>query len=88
MGATRGISAGGCPPRTLPDLRLAELPAPATDFCMVYSEGARSDHDAALALRGLFGGRLCPIADVEGHSVLGQLMKRGRFGEFLDEMLD
>jgi hypothetical protein len=87
MGAMRGISAGGCPPRTLPNLMLGNRPAQATDFCMVYSESAPFDHDAALALRGLFGGRLRPVADVEGHSVLGQLMKRGRFAEFLGEML-
>ncbi len=86
MGADRGISAGGCPPRTLPDLRLDDR-GPRADFCMVYSAGSTQDSEAALVLKDLFGGRLHPVADIEGHNVLSELMRRGQLAEFLKDVL-
>jgi len=86
MGADRGISAGGSPPRTLPDLRLDDRGSKG-DFRMVYGAGSPPDYEAALVLKDLFGGRLHPVADVEGHSVLAELMRRGQLAEFLKDVL-
>lgn len=83
MGADRGISVGGCPPRSLPT-SVGNAPHQ-TDLRYVY--GSAQDHRSALAMKDMFGGRLCPVPDVEVHGVLGQLMKRGQFGEFLNVML-
>ena len=46
-----------------------------------------TDYQAALSLLDLFGGRLRPVTEVDGHNVLGRLMKRGQFAEFVEEML-
>ena len=83
MGADRGTSVGGGPPRPLPfSVGNTSLE---TDLCYVY--GSAQDHKSALAMVDIFGGRLCPVPDVDVHGVLGQLLKRGQFGAFLDEML-
>lgn len=85
MGADRGISVGGCPPRPLP-CSMGDQRAPhGADLCFVY--GSAQDHQSALALLDFFGGRLRPVPEVDTHGVLGQLLKRGQFGEFLNEML-
>jgi hypothetical protein len=54
---------------------------------MVYSADSPPDHRAALALQYLFGGRLRPVADVESHGVLGELLRRGGLAELLNEIL-
>ena len=57
------------------------------DLCFVYGSDNVLDYQAALSLLDLFGGRLRPVTEVDGHNVLGRLMKRGQFAEFVEEML-
>jgi hypothetical protein len=57
------------------------------DLCFVYGADCAQDHQSALALQDLFGGRLRPVPDIALHGVFGQLLKRGQFGEFLNEIL-
>jgi hypothetical protein len=88
MGAERGISLSGCPPNALPSPTIGDQPAPnGADLCFVYGMDSAPDHQSALALLDLFGGRLRPVAGIDTHNVIGQLMKRGQFAEFIDEML-
>jgi len=88
MGANRGISVCGGVPNPPPSLASEdERPPRGVDLCFVFGADNARDHQSALALMGLFGGRLRPIPGIPNHGVLGRLMKRGQLGEFLDEML-
>jgi hypothetical protein len=87
LGAVRGISAGGGPPRTVPDLGWTKLGRQSVDFRMVYAAELVPDHERALALQNLFGGQLHPVPNVATHGVLGELLKRGLLDEFLNEIL-
>jgi hypothetical protein len=88
MGADRGISVGGGPPRPLPALTAGDQPAPdGVDLCYVYGMDCPQDHQAALLLLDIFGGRLRPVPDIDAHGVLSRLLKSGKLAEFLDEML-
>jgi hypothetical protein len=88
MDADRGVSISGCPPRALP-ARVEDRRAKrhGVDLCYVYGMESAPDHQSAIALLGLFGGRLRPVPDIDTHGALGRLLKRGQFAEFLDEML-
>jgi hypothetical protein len=88
MGADRGISIAGGPPRPLPALTTGDRPAPdGVDLCYVYGMDCPRDHQAALSLLDIFGGRLRPVPDIDAHVVLSRLLKSGKLAEFLDEML-
>jgi hypothetical protein len=95
LGADRGISVCGRAPRPLPALSMGDRPVThqdttardEVDLCFVYGADCVPDHQAALSLLDLFGGRLRPVTEVDGHGVLGQLLKRGQFAEFVEEML-
>jgi hypothetical protein len=87
MGADRGISVCGCPPRLLPSSIADQLAPHGADLCFVYGRDSAKDHQSALALLGLFGGRLRPVPEIDRHGVLGQLLKRGQFADFLNETL-
>lgn len=88
LSADRGVSVGGSPPRPLPQsLRGDQGTASRADLCFVYGAGATADYQAALLLLGIFGGRLRSVPEVDKHSVLGHLLKRSQFAQFLDEML-
>ena len=85
MRATRGICVCGSPPSSLPSLIKRAPNGP--DLCFVYGEDCVLDHHAALTLVDLFGGRLRPIAEIDEHGALAELLKRGQFANFIAEML-
>jgi hypothetical protein len=88
MGAQRGISIGGSPPKLAQSPTIGKQRAShRTDFCFVFASESAVDHQSALALLGLFGGRLCPVPGTHRHNPIGPMMKNGQFGEFIDEIL-
>jgi hypothetical protein len=87
MRASRGISICGCPPRSLsPSLEVLRAPHD-VDLCYVYGGAQDQDRRSALSLLALFGGRLCPVPDVDEHVLLYHLMMYHQLGEFLYEIL-
>ncbi len=86
--AQRGISVGGAPPKASAAAADGDQRAPqGTDLCLVFAADSAADHKSALALQDLFGGRLCPVPGSHRHNPIGPLMKNGKFGEFIDELL-
>lgn len=87
MGAQRGISIGGFAPKIAQSSAIwKQRASDRTDLRFVYASESAVDHQSALALLGFFGGRLWPVPGA-GHNPIGPMMKNGRFGEFIDEML-
>lgn len=86
MQAGRGISICGSLPKS--NLHaLPRLPQGGGDFRFVYGEGFARDHQSAIAMCNVFGGRLYPVPEVDGHGVLKVLLSRGDLPMFLGEML-
>jgi hypothetical protein len=90
LGAERGISISGSPPRThLAAMVGDRQAAPGTDLCYVFGQDSATDRQSALVLSDLFGGgRLCPVPGVHGHNPLSYLLKNGQFAEFIDKILE
>ena len=88
LAAQRGISVGGAPPRAPSPITVEDQCAPqGTDLCFVFASDSVADRRSALALQELVGGRLCPVPGSHRHNPIGPLMKNGKFGEFIDEIL-
>lgn len=86
--AQRGISVGGSPPRSSSPMTIEDQRAPqGTDLCFVFASDSTVDRQSALALQELFGGRLCPVPGSHRHNPIGPMMKTGKFGAFIDELL-
>jgi hypothetical protein len=88
LGAQRGISIGGAAPKASSPATIGDQRGPQdTDLCFVYAADSAADHQSALALQELFGGRLCPVPGTHRHNPIGPLMKNGQFAEFIDQIL-
>ena len=89
MGADRGISLCGGPPRiSSHSINSALGPKKATELWFVYGVGCARDHDSALALKDLCGGRLMAIPEVLKHDFFSRLLKKGGCAEFFDKILN
>jgi hypothetical protein len=60
---------------------------PRQDLHFVYGADCAPDRESALSLLSSFDGMLRPAAEVGEHNLLGALLKRGQFTDFLNEML-
>lgn len=88
--ADRGVSICASAPASLPAPPSRNPgPAAAAGPVLVFLFGAENPNDrrSALALQAVFGGRLLPIAGVENHNVLHELLKQRRLAKILDTVL-
>jgi hypothetical protein len=87
MQVDRGICIGGFPPGPLPPVSDADRAAAHPDLWFVYGSDFPKDYERALALQDRFGGRLRAMPGVDSHHILGKVLERGEFAQFLEEML-
>ncbi len=95
MGAQRGVSVSGAPPRTSPEPTTGRRPVVyqpggephGVDLRFVFGAGHAHDRQSALLLREIFGGELWPVPDVAVHNVLWKLLERGQLADFLNQAL-
>jgi hypothetical protein len=87
LDANRGVSVGGFLPEPLPDLRVEKPIIGFSNLWFVYGVDYPQDVARAFTFQKVFGGQLFPIAGVNSHNILGTLLKRGEFSEFLGQVL-
>ena len=87
MEADRGICVGGTLPISYTSEWTSKVTDNGRDLRFVYGKDFLRDRVSAVAMANVFGGRLHPIAGVDQHVVLGQLLKSNKLAEFFREML-
>jgi hypothetical protein len=88
MGADRGISVGGSPPRSfVSDKALAQKESPKRDLRFVHGAGCISDRESAVSMAKQFGGRVHEVVEADQHNVLKPLLRRGLLAGFLTDII-